>query len=204
MLRIVILFDKVKRILCFLDLWSFLCICGIFHMGIHIKAWWPKLGSVLQLCSYQCGRRTTSHVSHPSMRLALLFGDKTVNSCPMCVKNNMQIPFCRTSAHLAAPLLHWCHGHSYSKGEALHIFLWDSILCDEYVNFFFPFRCWVMHSATPSILFVFLSWTKGTNIKILFIVPHENINLKIWAGVYTSIHILIHYHPLTNKYELFH
>lgn len=48
-----------------------------------------------------------------------------------CVQNNMQISFCRTSGHLAAPLLHWCSGCSYSKEEALHIFLWDSILCEN-------------------------------------------------------------------------
>lgn len=139
MLRRVILSDKAKQILCFLDLLIILVISGVFHRGIHyLQSMETKimLGTSVVLLSVQYNNHLTCLCLESQYEIILSFCNKTANSCSMCVQNNMQVPFCRTSAHLGAPLLHWCSGCSYSKEEALHIFLWDSILCDEYVNFF--------------------------------------------------------------------
>jgi len=72
------MFDKVKRVVSF-ETSDHPCVSVGFFTRVYItlKAWGPKSGLVLQLCSYQCGRRAISRVTHPSTRLAFLFGDKT-------------------------------------------------------------------------------------------------------------------------------
>lgn len=59
-------------------------------------------------------------------------------------------------------------------------------------------------NAFHSFWFSFLG--RWNNIRILSIVPHENINLKRqeYTLLYIDIPILIYYHPLTNMYEPFH
>lgn len=79
MLRTVILSDKAKQILCFLDLLIILVICGVFHMGIHyLQSMETKirLGASVVLLSVQYNNYLACLCLEPQLRLSPLFATR--------------------------------------------------------------------------------------------------------------------------------